>query len=159
MTTPGPPTGAGTYRVEARTCAPVDVVWPLVGEARHWREWSFLTASGLERDGRPTADGVGAVRRFTCYGVGSREEVVAWDPPGHLAYRILSGFPVRNYRADVTLTPDGGGTRIEWRGTYDPKWPGSGPVLARLLPAMMRRFATDLATHADDLVGGRGTGT
>jgi hypothetical protein len=124
-------------------------VWPLVGEARRWRDWSFLTATGLEREGAPEPDGVGAVRRFSRYGVGSREEVVAWEPPGHLAYRILSGFPVRNYRADVTLTPEGTGTRIEWTGTYDPKWPGTGPLLAVVLAAMMRRFARDLARYAD----------
>ena len=94
-------------------------------------------------------DGVGAVRKFTRFGVGSREEVLAWDPPGHLAYRILSGFPVRNYRADVTLTADGTGTHIEWAGTYDPKWPGTGRILAKVLPAMMQRFADGLARYAD----------
>jgi hypothetical protein len=156
MTKPTPPTGAGNYRVEAVTRAPVDVVWPLVGEAQHWRQWSFLTASGLEREGSPVPDGLGAIRKFTVYGVGSREEVVAWDPPSHLAYRILSGFPVRNYRSDVTLTPDGTGTRIEWAGTYDPKWPGTGGVLAKILQAMMQRFADGLAAHADGLTAEAG---
>ena len=79
---------------------------------------------------------------------------MAWDPPHHLAYRILSGFPVRNYRADVTLTPNGTGTRIEWTGSYDAKWPGTGAVLASFLGSMMRRFAGDLASYADGLVTG-----
>jgi len=154
MTASGPPVGGSAYRVEATTRADREQVWPLVGEARRWREWSFLTATGLEREGTPEPDGVGAVRRFSRFGVGSREEVVAWDPPGHLAYRILSGFPVRNYRADVSLTAEGTGTRIEWSGTYDPKWPGTGRLLAAVLPAMMGRFARDLATHADGLAQG-----
>ena len=146
-------TGAYVYRVEARTVVPPGVVWPLLGEARRWRDWSFLSASGLEREGSPVPDGVGAVRRFTRYGVGSREEVVAWDPPHHLGYRILSGFPVRDYRADVTLEADGGGTRIEWAGSYDPKWPGTGRVLQALLPRMMQRFVDDVARFADGLAG------
>jgi hypothetical protein len=152
MTQPAPPTGADTYRVETFTRAPVDVVWPLVGEARHWHLWSFLTASVLEREGSPLPDGVGAVRRFTILGIGSREEVVVWEPPGHLAYRILSGFPVRNYRSDVILTPDGSGTRIDWAGTYDPKFPGTSRALAAVLGFTMRRFARDLAAYADGLV-------
>ena len=116
MTAPGARRpGAFAYRVGSRTDAPAEAVWPLLGEARRWREWSFLTASALERDGAPVPDGVGAVRRFSSYGVGSREEVVVWDPPRHLAYVVLSGFPVRHYRADVTLEPSGAGTRIEWR--------------------------------------------
>jgi len=154
-----PPTGPGPvgghrYQVGASTSAGIDAVWPLVGQARRWSEWSFLTRSVLERDGSPEPDGVGAVRRFTRYGVGSREEVVAWDPPHHLAYRILSGFPVRNYRADVTLTPEGSGTRIDWAGTFDPKIPGSGRVLDAVLPAMMQRFADALAQFADGLPHG-----
>ena len=143
--------GAYVYRVEARTTAPTEVVWPLLGEARRWREWSFLTASGLEREGAPDPDGVGAVRRFTSYGVGSREEVVAWDPPHHLGYAVLSGFPVRGYRADVTLERVDDGTRIEWAGSFDPKVPGTGRVLQMVLVRMMQRFADDVARYADGL--------
>jgi Polyketide cyclase / dehydrase and lipid transport len=143
------PTGAHQYRVGATTSAAPEVVWPLIGEARRWREWSFLTRSELEREGAPDPDGVGAVRRFSRYGIGSREEVVAWDAPTHLGYRILSGFPVRNYRADVTLTPEGTGTRIDWVGTFDVKWPGSGRVLDAVLPKMMQRFADALVAFAD----------
>jgi len=154
MTGGTPPTGPGPvgghrYQVGATTSAPVDEVWPLVGRARHWSDWSFLTRSVLEREGSPDIDGVGAVRHFTRYGVGSREEVVAWDPPYHLAYRILSGFPVRNYRADVTLAVEGTGTRIDWSGTFDPKWPGTGRLLDVVLPAMMQRFADALVRYAD----------
>ena len=147
----GPTGGPYVYRVEAVSTAPPEVVWPLLGEAARWREWSFLTETRLERDGVPVPDGVGAVRRFARYGVGSREEVVAWDPPHHLAYRILSGFPVRDYRSDVTLEPSGTGTRIDWAGSYTPRWPGTGPVLQRVLPVLMRRFARDVARHADGL--------
>jgi hypothetical protein len=153
MTSTGPgavplSTGTYVYRVEARTDAPVEDVWPLVGEAARWRDWSFLTATGLEREGTPAPDGVGAIRSFTRFGVGSREEVLAWDPPHHLAYRILSGFPVRDYRADVTLEPAGPGTRIEWAGSYRPKVPGTGRLLQMVLPRMMQRFADDVARYA-----------
>ena len=88
------------------------MVWPLIGEASRWKEWSFLDRSDLLRSGEPAPDGVGAIRRFTRFGVGSQEEVVAWEPPHHLGYTMLKGFPVRNYRADVTCTPDGSGTLI-----------------------------------------------
>jgi hypothetical protein len=154
MTAPGAEgTGDYVYRVEARSTAPVEVVWPLLGAARRWHEWSFLTASRLEREGAPDPDGVGAVRKFTRYGVGSREEVVAWDPPHHLGYRILSGFPVRDYRADITLEAAGTGTRIEWAGSYSPRWPGTGRLLQAVLARMMQRFADDVARYAD----GRGS--
>ncbi len=146
---PVDPVGARSYNVEARSDAPIDVVWPLVGHADRWHEWSFLTRTVLERTGAPHPDGVGALRHFSSFGIGSREEVVAWNPPTHLAYKIVRGFPVRNYRADLTLAPDDrGGTLITWSGTYDVKIPGSGPVLAIVLPRLMQHFADAVATFA-----------
>jgi hypothetical protein len=148
------PRGQCSYTVEARSSAPVAVVWPLIGEAHRWKEWSFLDRTDLVRVGTPIPDGVGAVRRFTSHGVGSREEVVAWDPPHHLGYAILSGFPVRHYRADVVLAPDGSpgtGTLITWAGTFDPKVPGTGRLLEVVLTRLMTRFATELSRYADGL--------
>jgi hypothetical protein len=146
------PRGRYSYAVQARSSAPVDAVWPLVGEARRWKEWSFLDRSDLVQAGAPAPDGVGAIRRFTNHGIGSREEVVAWDPPHHLGYAILSGFPVRHYRSDVTLTPDGNdgsGTLIAWSGTFEERIPGTGRLLEHVLSRLMTKFATSLAGYAD----------
>jgi len=149
---------AGRWSVEARarSSAPADEVWPLLGEARRWKEWTFLTGSGLERTGDPAPDGIGAVRRFTRFGVGSREEVVAWDPPRHLGYTILSGFPVRHYRADVILAPDGPGTMITWSATFDERIPATGRLMAAVLTRMVGGFASGLADHAGRLHDGGG---
>ena len=148
------PRGRWSYDVRSTSAVPVDVVWPLIGEAHRWKEWSFLDRTDLVRVGSPLPNGVGAVRRFTSRGVGSREEVVAWDPPHHLGYSILSGFPVRHYRADVVLAPDGPdeeGTLITWSGSFDEKIPGTGRMLERVLGRLMQRFATEVATYADGL--------
>ncbi len=161
--TPGPHAeGAGSrggigrrrsYRIEQRSSAPVDTVWPLVSEAGHWKEWTFLTRSEVEREGDPPPDGAGSVRRLTFLGTGSREQVVSWDPPHHLSYTILSGFPVRNYLADVTLQPDGEGTRILWTATYDEKFRGTGAVTAWFIRGLIGRFARGLARHAERVAG------
>lgn len=168
-TRPGEPTGAaeppgGTERLqqtgqitvlaEGRCRAPVDAVWSLVGEAHRWREWSFITRSDLVREGAPTADGVGAVRRFTIFGIGSREEVLDWDPPRHLAYTILRGFPVRNHRADVTVEADHSvdppGTIITWTARFDPKLPGTAMLMKPLMRALLRDFVRRVTRTADE---------
>jgi hypothetical protein len=152
-TSPAPsgPKGRRSIEAHARSSAPVAEVWPLVGEARRWKEWSFLTRSDLERTGDPAPDGIGAMRRFTRYGIGSREEVVAWDPPHHLGYVILSGFPVRHYRADVALMPEGSGTLITWSATFDEKIPGTGHLMVLVLTRLISRFASGAAGYADRL--------
>jgi Polyketide cyclase / dehydrase and lipid transport len=147
------PTGRWSFDVRARSAAPVDVVWPLIGEARRWKEWSFLDRSDLVKTGEPAPDGVGAVRRFTRFGIGSREEVVVWDPPRHLGYVIVKGFPVRHYRADVTFTPDGSGTMIDWSATFDTVIAGSGHLMMTVLRTIIKRFATGAARYADQLHG------
>ncbi|HWD52854.1 MAG TPA: SRPBCC family protein [Acidimicrobiales bacterium] len=133
----------------SHTRAPVDAVWPLVGEARRWKDWSFLTRSDLVREGVPAPDGVGAIRRFTTFGVGSREEVLAWVPPTHLAYTLLRGFPVRDYRADVTLTPTDGGTTVTWSSRFNPKVAGTGAATWVVLRLLIFGFARGVCRFAD----------
>jgi hypothetical protein len=129
--------------------APASDVWPLIGEAARWKEWSFLTRSDLVQEGDPAPDGVGAVRRFTRYRIGSTERVVAWEPPHHLGYTILSGFPVRHYRADVTLASENDGTLVQWSATFDPKIPGTGRLMRVVIRRMLHGFAVAVSGYAE----------
>ena len=79
--------------------APVDAVWALASQAHTYRDWASFTVSTLEREGDPAPDGVGAIRRFGFPVYKSREQVLEFDPPTHFAYTLLSGLPLRDYRA------------------------------------------------------------
>jgi len=144
-----------SFTRSGRSLAPPAVVWPLVAEADRWKEWSFLDRSGLETEGSPVPDGVGAVRSFTRYGVGSREQVVAWDPPNHLGYTILQGFPVRDYRADVVLAAlaagasGATGTSVTWSVRFEPRYPGTGAATEAVLRWIIQGFVTSLVRYAD----------
>ncbi|HEY7948392.1 MAG TPA: SRPBCC family protein [Acidimicrobiales bacterium] len=153
---PVPSAGTGRWQISAtvRTSAPVDVVWPLIGEAERWKEWSWMTRTYLLRPGAPDADGVGALRRFGLGPGGSKEEVVAWEPPHHLGYVVVSGLPVRGYRSDVVLENDGGGTVIRWQGGFDEIVPGTGPMLRMALQRMVGGFARRVGRYAETLEGG-----
>jgi Polyketide cyclase / dehydrase and lipid transport len=143
-------TGRLSYDVHATTSAPIDVVWPLIGEASRWRDWTAFPTAKLRREGTPAPDGVGALRHFGFGPMGSDEEVLAWEPPHHLAYTIVKGYPVRGYRADVELSsrPDGG-TAIHWHGRYDAKVPGTGRLLEAVTEALMANFAKRLVRYAE----------
>jgi hypothetical protein len=75
-------------------------------------------------------------------------KIVAYEPPTHLAYTIVRGQPVRNYRAEVTLTLDRDGTLISWTGTFDPLIPGTGMLLTAFFGRIITRFANGLANYA-----------
>jgi uncharacterized protein YndB with AHSA1/START domain len=133
----------------ARSAASPERVFAVLEDGPGWKDWAGFPLAEYEREGTPGPHGVGAVRRLGNRFASTREEVVAYDPPRHFAYRILSGLPVKEYRADVTLTPDRTGTTIDWASTFVPKVPGTGWLLAPFLRMFLRLFARALARHAE----------
>jgi hypothetical protein len=139
------------YRVETTTVssAPIDAVWGRLADASSWSEWGQWDETTLDREGVPAPDGVGAIRRLRRGRQTTVEEVVAFELPAdghaHFAYEQLSGIPVRDYHADVTLESIGGGTRIRWASTFDGAYPLVGAlvqlVLGRFIPETARRLA------------------
>jgi hypothetical protein len=109
----------------------------------------LVQTSSWEREGTPAPGGVGAIRRLGREPMVGREQILEYDPPRLLAYTVLSGIPVKHYRADVTFEPDGAGTRIRWRATFDPKVPGTGAILRRVIAALIGDYARRLAVHAE----------
>jgi uncharacterized protein YndB with AHSA1/START domain len=150
--TPGR-SGRLRYEVVGHSVAPPEMVWPLLAEVERWKQWSFLTRSFLLRAGAPEPDGVGALRRLAVGPFGSSEEVVAFEPPRHFSYEARRGMPARRYRAEVTLTPEGDGTRITWAGTMDPVLPGTGALSLAYARAFVRRFVSALSRYADGEAG------
>lgn len=144
-------------RAEAVSAAPIETVWRLLSTVETWPTWSRHKLARLEKPGAPTPDGVGAIRVL---GVNpakpdkcNREQIVAFDPPNHLGYTLLSGLPLDNYRSDVTLrsTP-AGGTRITWESTFDTH----GPVGWRWRPVVgwvVKHWSADLARGAESTQG------
>lgn len=136
--------------ISAHSAAPVERVWALLANARGWPEWAPFVTADLERQGSPQPDGVGAIRRFTYGKSVARECVVAFEPPHWLAYQLLSGLPVRDYRGDVTLqsTPDGG-TALRWQAHFEPLIPGTGWLVRRRLEPFIGDVAQRLARRAE----------
>ena len=124
-------------------------MFDVLADAPNWRRWMFAPHSSFEREGVPAPGGVGAVRSVGAGPVRSREEIVEYDPPRHLGYTLLSGVPVRGYRADVELVEAATGTTITWSASFDPKLPGTGPALQFMMRATVRRLARSLAAYAD----------
>jgi uncharacterized protein YndB with AHSA1/START domain len=134
--------------VREHSDAPPERVFALLEDAPGWKDWTRFSVARYEREGDPPPHGVGAIRNLGFRTFTSREEVVAYEPPHHLAYVLLKGVPVREYRADVTLTPDGTGTLITWTSTFEPKYPGTGWLMSAFLTAVLHDFARRLARHA-----------
>jgi uncharacterized protein (TIGR02246 family) len=136
-------------QVEARSRATTDRVYALLVDGSSWTRWSPIEEVGHERDGDPPPEGVGAIRRYRRGRTVGRDETVELRPGRRFAYRSLSGLPVRDYRGAIDLEHDGeGGTRIVWSASFEPKLPGTGPVLERGIDRFLRGCAQGLADYA-----------
>jgi hypothetical protein len=139
-----------SFATEATSTASSDAVYALLADATGWKNWAgwFIRESFWEREGTPPPGGVGAIKRLGGKPIYSREETVEYDPPTHYAYRILSGPPVKDYRADVDLTAFDGGTHIRWAFRFEPKIPGTGAFMRWYLGRIVTGLARRLAAYA-----------
>lgn len=114
--------------IQRTTTAPPAVVFARVVDGALWPSLSPLESFSLEREGEPrrTGEGIGAVRRFTSGRIVTREQVVEREENRRFAYIMLGGMPIRDYRAEIDLEPEGNGTTLRWRSTFSPIVPGIG---------------------------------
>lgn len=134
--------------VSAQSTADADTVYALVESGETWPTWTGLGSFELERPGEGAREGVGAIRVFRTWPFTTREEIVERVPGRRLGYALLSGMPLRNYRANVDLTPNAEGTAIRWHSTFDAAVPGTGWFWRLFLGRFIRDCATGLARHA-----------
>lgn len=110
--------------------------------------WSPIDAFALEREGREGGESLGARRIFHTGRATSHEEIVELRPDRRFSYALVSGLPLRGYRADVDLEPHDGGTSIHWHSRFHAKVPGTGMIFRRFLGGFIQRCADGLAAYA-----------
>lgn len=136
---------ASIEETAASTASPHEL-WALLGDVRTWPAWSAFDEGTLVEEAPGGGDGLGALRRLRNGRHVSIERVVAYDAPHHLAYTLVDGLPLRDYRAEVTLEPaPGGGSTITWRSSFAAKVPGTAWIYRLALGLFIRRLVRALA--------------
>jgi carbon monoxide dehydrogenase subunit G len=102
-----------------------DQVWAVLAEHEGMASWGPGMKVSLTTEGAPDRNGLGCVRKISAPGPAPAivEEITRFEPGQVLGYKALSGVPFKNYRGEVALAPDGGGTRIEWTLSADERVP------------------------------------
>jgi uncharacterized protein YndB with AHSA1/START domain len=128
-------------------------VWALVSDATCYPEWGPWAAAGYQRPGDTSPRGPGAVywlrsaRRAYLRYVTTTEKILDVEEGRHLAYTVIGGIPVRNYRGEVTLTPVADGTHIRWAATWDATL--AGRIARRGLRTFFPQLMADLVAAAE----------
>jgi hypothetical protein len=137
------------------------VLWPYLVEPARMARWSparlRIVAVG---DGGPGS--VGEVREvmlpIPSGTVCVEQRIVESEPPRRLAWRVVSGMPLHDHLAVLSLDERAGGTRLTWVATYDfaTRWLAKGShayltalhvrALDELLRTMRDRVETPTST-------------
>jgi hypothetical protein len=138
------------HHIDARghTTASPATVYALLRDGATWPEWSPLGSFELRRAAPGGGEDVGALRVFRTGRIASCEELVELVPDRRLSYALRSGLPLRDYRADVDLEPDGeGGTDIRWHSAFFAKVPGTGWLYRLTLGRFIQRTVDGLVAR------------
>jgi uncharacterized protein YndB with AHSA1/START domain len=130
---------------QATSSATPEQVWALLADVRTWPRWADFDEAEVE-----SGSGLGETRSFRRGRYRTRERVTVFERPHRFGYDFLSGLPIRDYHADVTLTERDGGTDIRWHSTFRARVPGTGRLIRRSLQGFVADTSERLARAAGE---------
>ena len=120
-------------------------MWATYTDHASWTRWAGIGRVTLEPPGSPDPNGVGCVRVIRSAGVAAYEEVVEFEAPRRMAYRLVrGGLPIHNHLGEVRFEEEEGGTRVRWRCQFDSKLPGLGGVCGLIAGTVFKRVLAGL---------------
>jgi uncharacterized protein YndB with AHSA1/START domain len=128
--------------------APRTAVWSVYTDHLSWNEWAHIGKVRLEREGQPSRNGVGCVRVISAGGISVREEVLSFDEPERMTYRVVrGGLPIKNHLGEVRFEEDASGhTIVTWRCRFESRIPGLGFLWKAIITKVFRDTLDGLAT-------------
>jgi uncharacterized protein YndB with AHSA1/START domain len=126
------PEGVSMYAIDVGTYirAPIERVWEFLSDQEGYTFASVVNRATLLREGHSERDGVGAVVRVWAMGAPVTWEIVTFEPPARLEYRITKVLlPMRHKIGAVEFTSRGDGTDVRWTSDFEVPVPVIGRVL------------------------------
>lgn len=102
------------------TSAPLTIAYDIAQDSSGYPVWGSIGSFEEVRQGADSRYGKGSERIFRTGIFTIREDVVAAEPDRYVAYRLISGFPLKDYLGEITITREGDKTRVDWYSTFIP---------------------------------------
>ena len=88
----------------------------------------------------PAPNGIGALREVKVTPLRFEEEIKAYERPAQLDYLIVKlNVPFEHHGGQITLTPEGDATRVDWRSSYTVPIPLVGGVQELIWKPLLAR--------------------
>jgi uncharacterized protein YndB with AHSA1/START domain len=128
--------------LKQRFAAPAEKVFDAITDHEGMTAWMPCATVTLDRPGAPERNGLGAIRRIRARGFTIVEEIVRFERPAAMDYRVLRGGPIRDHLGTIRIEDRAGESGLEWRIRFGfPWWAGGelgAALLARILGAELR---------------------
>jgi polyketide cyclase/dehydrase/lipid transport protein len=140
-----------SVEITARSSADAATLFAMEADGGRWSEWArpLVPQSAWERQGDPAPGGVGAVRLLGLRPIWVREETVEYEQDRRHVYVMRTPMPVRDYRAELVLTPRADGTDVVWRGSFVERIRWTGPVFRLTVRGLLRVLLKRLIAGAE----------
>ncbi|SDO59181.1 Carbon monoxide dehydrogenase subunit G [Pedococcus dokdonensis] len=134
------------FHLTRRSTAPPAAVWDVVTDFAAYGDWMPATRMRVDAGGPRPGWGFAGISGLGRVGFSDSMLVSVWEPPGpdgRGAFRVVKTGRLLSGWAEVTVEPDGTGTRLDWHED----------VVVRPLP--FKRWFAPLLDRANDWLYGR----
>jgi Polyketide cyclase / dehydrase and lipid transport len=129
--------------------APIGRVWDQFADYEGYTDIREVSSAKLLQEGNDERTGVGAVREVRIKGVTFVEDIVTFDAPKCLEYRVKkSSLPMKHEIGRMEFSPSGEGTDVHWTSRFELAVPLIGKMLERFLGASMSKTFTSCLEQA-----------
>ncbi|MBU3061395.1 SRPBCC family protein [Nocardia sp. NEAU-G5] len=127
-----------TVTLERTIRAPAADVFDWLTDATNYQRVPVIRRVMLVRPGDVAEHGVGAVRLLVTPFVRVTEEIVEYDPPRMMRYKLLSSYPTLRYLDGLMTFRDvAHGTRMCWRTEFEVAAPIFGDLWTLAMAPMV----------------------
>ena len=106
-----------SIHVERTINKPIDEVFSILSDHANYAQFKAIEQSNVLVKGKRETNGLGAVREIISGGSNLHEEIVAYDRPYKLGYKVVKSkpLPYDHQLGEITLKDENGKTHVTWR--------------------------------------------
>ncbi len=142
-----------TLHVTRTIASPPEPIFDRLADHAGYGSFRPIHSAELVREGDPPPNGVGALRRIKVRPLTFDEEITAYERPSRLDYLIVKlNVPFDHQGGTITLTPQGGATRVDWRTTFRVPVPVIGAAIELPWLITLRRGFSQVLEDVERMV-------
>lgn len=124
------------YRIRVEEVIDMDIgrVFERLTDHANYNRFPGISHSELLRAGKPNPNGVGACRKIKAGPITFEEDIVGYDPPKLLEYRVVKSSPIQiDHRlGTVKLVKQGNRTKVNWVSEFEIQIPIIGKIIEKI---------------------------